>query len=242
MTNHLVVSHDAWIQARTEFLEQEKQFTRARDALSAARRALPWEKVEKPYHFTGPNGEATLSDLFAVKSQLVVYHFMLGPGLGRRMQILLLLGRQFRRHRRSSEGSRRQFPRRPACAAVQASRLSEAYGLVVSRVSSYGSDFNFDYQVSFSKEQLDAGKAYHNYEVHPNTMSELAGFSVFFKDEGGNVFHTYSTYARGLDMLNGAYHILDLVPKGRDEAGLKSTMGSGCAATTSMRTSAASSR
>lgn len=224
MTGHKIVTHDAWVAARKDFLAKEKAFTKARDALSAERRALPWEKVEKTYHFTGPNGEATLSDLFSGKCQLVVYHFMLGPDWAEGCKSCSFWADNF-------DGIGVHLKHRDvSLVAVSRAPLSKllAYrkrmGWSFPWVSSFGSDFNFDYQVSFTKEQLDAGQAYHNYEVHPNTMSELAGFSVFYKDDAGHIFHTYSTYARGLDMLNGAYHILDLVPKGRDEDGLKSTM------------------
>ena len=224
MTSHRVVPHDAWLAARKEFLEREKEFTRARDALSAARRALPWERVSKPYHFTGPNGEATLSDLFAGRSQLVIYHFMLGPDWAEGCKSCSFWADNF-------DGIGIHLKHRDvSLVAVSRAPLSKllAYrkrmGWSFPWVSSYGSEFNFDYQVSFTKEQLDAGEAYHNYHVHPNTMTELAGVSVFFKDEAGNIFHTYSAYARGLDILNGASNILDLVPKGRDEDGLKSTM------------------
>ena len=132
MTTHQVVSHDAWVAARKAFLEQEKQFTQARDALSAERRALPWEKVEKPYHFTGPNGEATLSDLFAGKSQLVVYHFMLGPDWAEGCKSCSFWADNFDGIAVHLKHRDCQFPRRFARAAVQAARLPEAHGLVVS--------------------------------------------------------------------------------------------------------------
>jgi predicted dithiol-disulfide oxidoreductase (DUF899 family) len=224
MTAHKVVSHEAWLAARKAFLAKEKQFTRLRDQLSAERRALPWEKVEKTYHFTGPNGEATLSDLFAGKSQLVVYHFMLGPDWAEGCKSCSFWADNFDGigvHLRHRDVSFLAVSRAPLAKLLDYQRRM---GWSFPWVSSFGSDFNFDYQVSFAPQQLAAGEAYHNYETRPNTMSELAGFSVFFKDEAGAIFHTYSTYSRGLDMLNGAYHILDLVPKGRDEAGLKSTM------------------
>jgi len=224
MTTHKVVSHDAWLAARKAFLAREKEFTRLRDQLSAERRALPWEKVEKTYHFTGPNGEATLSDLFAGKSQLVVYHFMLGPDWAEGCKSCSFWADNFDGigvHLKHRDVSFLAVSRAPLAKLLDYQRRM---GWSFPWVSSFGSDFNFDFQVSFTPQQLAAGEAYHNYESHPNTMSELAGFSVFFKDEAGAIFHTYSTYARGLDMLNGAYHILDLVPKGRDEAELKSPM------------------
>ena len=224
MTEHKIVSHDAWTAARKEFLAKEKAFTRARDALSAERRALPWERVEKAYHFTGPNGEASLSDLFAGRSQLVVYHFMLGPDWAEGCKSCSFWADNFNGvgiHLRHRDVSLVAVSRAPLSKLLA---YQKRMGWSFPWVSSFGSDFNFDYQVSFTKEELDAGRAYHNYELRPNTMSELAGFSVFYKDDAGRIFHTYSTYARGLDMLNGAYHILDLVPKGRDEDGLKATM------------------
>ena len=224
MAEHRVVSHDAWIAARKEFLAKEKAFTKARDVLSAERRDLPWERVEKIYHFTGPNGEATLPDLFAGKSQLVIYHFMLGPDWAEGCKSCSFWADNFDGvgiHLRHRDVSLVAVSRAPLSKLLA---YQKRMGWSFPWVSSFGSDFNFDYQVSFTTEQLDAGEAYHNYEVRPNTMSELPGFSVFCKDAAGRIFHTYSTYARGLDMLNGAYHILDLVPKGRDEDSLKSTM------------------
>ncbi len=224
MTAHKIVAHDAWLAARKAFLAKEKELTRLRDQLSAERRALPWEKVEKTYHFTGPNGETSLSDLFADKSQLVVYHFMMGPDWAEGCKSCSFWADNFDGigiHLKHRDVSFMAVSRAPLAKLLDYRRRM---GWSFPWVSSFGSDFNFDYQVSFTPQQLAAGEAYHNYEVHPNTMTELAGFSVFFKDESGAIFHTYSTYARGLDMLNGAYHILDLVPKGRDEGALKATM------------------
>lgn len=224
MTTHEIVPHDVWLAARKALLAREKEFTRLRDELSAERRALPWEKVDKRYHFTGPNGEANLSDLFTGKSQLVVYHFMLGPDWKEGCKSCSFWADNFDGiavHLKHRDVSFVVVSRAPLSKLLA---YQKRMGWSFPWVSSFGSDFNFDYQVSFTKEQLDAGEAYHNYEIRPNTMSELAGFSVFAKDAAGNIFHSYSTYARGLDMLNGAYHILDMTPKGRDEAGLKTTM------------------
>src|SRR5258708_16935219 len=221
---HRVVSHDEWIEERKKFLAEEKEFNRIRDSLSQKRRELPWERVEEDYVFDGPNGKETLPQLFGRKSQLIVYHFMFDPEWDAGCKSCSFWADNF-------NGIDVHLAHRDVTfAAVSRAKLPkiEAYkkrmGWSFPWYSSNGSDFNFDYQVSFTPEQLAAGKAYHNYVVRPNTSSEHAGTSVVFKDEEGQAFHTYSCYARGLDMLNGAYHYLDLAPKGRDEDGLSYTM------------------
>jgi len=223
MTDHEVVSHEQWIAARRELLEEEKELTRQRDALSRRRRQLPWERVDKDYRFAGPDGRVTLADLFGGRSQLIVFHFMLGPDWQEGCKSCSFWADNF-------NGTDVHLnPRDVTFGAVSRAPLPkiEAYrkrmGWSFPWYSSNGSDFNFDFQVSFTPEQIAAGEGFYNYTVRPNTMSELPGISVFVKDDG-RVFHTYSCYARGLDMLNGAYHYLDLAPKGRDEAGLSYPM------------------
>ena len=224
MTEHKVVSHAEWIAARQALLKEEKEFTRLRDALSRRRRELPWERVDKEYRFDGARGKVTLAEMFGGRSQLIIQHFMLGPDWDEGCKSCSFWADNY-------DGIDIHLNHRDATfAAVSRAKLPriEAYkkrmGWSFPWYSSDGSDFNFDYQVSFTPDQLAAGEAQHNYAVRPNKMSELAGTSVFFRDETGQVFHTYSCYARGLDMLNAAYHYLDLVPKGRDEAGLAYTM------------------
>jgi predicted dithiol-disulfide oxidoreductase (DUF899 family) len=215
-----VVSHDEWIAARKEYLAKEKEFSRVRDELSRQRRELPWEKVESQYVFEGPKGKETLADLFDGRSQLVVYHFMLGPGWKEGCPSCSLLADHF-------DGSTIHLANRDVTLLVvsraplaEIEAFQKRMGWRFKWVSSFGSDFNADYQVS-GKEN---GKVYYNYDFTEFPSEERPGASVFYKDEGGNIFHTYSTYARGLDILIGAYNFLDLVPKGRDEEGLKHGM------------------
>jgi predicted dithiol-disulfide oxidoreductase (DUF899 family) len=218
-----VVSHDEWLKARLELLAAEKEFTRQRDALTRQRQALPWEKVEKDYRFEGPGGPLTLSELFDGRSQLVVYHFMLGPDWEEGCTSCSFWADNF-------EGIPIHLAHRDVTfTAVSRAPLAriEAYksrmGWTFPWVSSHGSDFNFDYQASYTPEQLAEGKVYYNYNWEEG-HDELPGLSVFAKGEAGEVFHSYSTYGRGIDAINGAYQILDLVPKGRDEDALDFTM------------------
>ena len=220
MEAHKVVSHDEWIAARKALLAEEKAFTRARDAVSRKRRELPWEKIHKNYVFDGPDGKETLADLFGGKSQLIVYHFMLGPGWEEGCPSCSLLADHF-------DGSVVHLAQRDVAFVVvsrapldQIEKFKRRMGWDFKWVSSFGSDFNFDYQVSATPEEKSSGKATYNYEVTTFPSDERPGTSVFFKNPAGEVFHTYSSYGRGLDILIGAYNFLDLAPKGRDEEGL----------------------
>jgi len=220
LQNH-VVTREEWLAARKDHLVREKEFTRLRDQLSAERRALPWVKVEKNYVFDGPNGKETLADLFAGRSQLLVYHFMLGPEWEAGCKSCSFLADHI-------DGSVIHLVHRDVTfVVVSRAPLSkiEAYkkrmGWCFKWVSSFSSDFNSDFNVSFTQEDVAKGKTIYNYQVRESQEAgEAPGASVFYKDEHGTTFHTYSTYARGLDMLIGAYNYLDLVPKGRDEDGL----------------------
>src|SRR5689334_995188 len=212
-----VVSAAEWLVARRDLLNREKEFSRQRDALSAARRKLPMVKVEKEYVFEGPDGKERLADLFDGRSQLIIYHFMLGPGWEEGCKSCSYLADHF-------DGANWHLPHRDTTlAVVSRAPLSEiqAYkkrmGWRFKWVSSYGSDFNFDYHVSFTEQEEKKNKVYYNYEATEFISDELPGLSVFYKDEDGSVFHTYSTYARGLDQLVDTYSFLDLTPKGRDE-------------------------
>ena len=218
------VSHDEWHAARKEFLIKEKEFTHLRDELSRHRRELPWEKVEKQYVFDGPRGKESLADLFDGRSQLIVYHFMFGPDWIEGCPSCSLLADHF-------DGPAIHLANRDVTlAVVSRARISaiEAFkkrmGWRFHWVSSFASDFNYDYHVSFSPEERAKGKVQYNYDQVEFPSEEGPGLSVFLKDENGNIFHTYSSYARGLDVLVGAYNFLDLAPKGRDEEGLAFTM------------------
>lgn len=218
------VSHEEWLKARLELLRAEKEFTRQRDALTRRRRAMPWERVEKPYRFEGPDGALSLADLFDGRSQLIVYHFMFGPDWQEGCKSCSFWADNFNGipiHLNHRDVTFTAVSRAPWS---KISAYKTRMGWSFPWVSSEGSDFNVDYHVSFTPEQLAAGKAYYNYAVQPNTMSDQVGISVFCRNAADEVFHTYSCYSRGVDMLNGAYHYLDLVPKGRDEDGLKFSM------------------
>jgi len=212
-----IVSKAEWLVARKDLLTREKELTRLRDELSRHRRELPWVKIEKEYVFDGPGGKETLSDLFEGRSQLIVYHFMLGPGWEEGCKSCSYLADHF-------DGANWHLPHRDVTlVVVSRAPLSELMpykkrmGWRFKWVSSHGSDFNFDYHVSFTKEEEKKNKVYYNYTEGEFLSDELPGLSVFYKDQDGDIFHTYSTYARGLDSLVGAYNFLDLVPKGRDE-------------------------
>ena len=225
MEPHKVVSHDQWIAARKAYLAEEKAFTRARDALARKRRELPWEKVEKNYVFDTPQGKRSLADLFGGKNQLIVYHFMLGPGWEAGCPSCSFLADHF-------DGAVIHLAQRDVSfVVVSRAPLSEIetfkrrMGWRFKWVSSFGSDFNSDYQVSFSPGEKAGGKVFYNYEfIESFPSEERPGASVFYKNAAGEIFHTYSTYGRGLDILIGTYHFLDLAPKGRDEDGLAWSM------------------
>lgn len=219
MTQQKVAPHAEWVAARQEFLTKEKEFTRLRDELSRQRRELPWESVEKQYIFDGPHGKETLADLFGGRSQLMVYHFMLGPGWQEGCKSCSLLADHFDGmtiHLANRDVTLMVVSRAPI-AEIEA--FKKRMGWRFRWVSSFGNEFNYDYQASFTKEQVAEGAIY-NYATQRSLPEEAPGASVFYKDGGGQIFHTYSSYARGLDILVGAYNILDLMPKGRDEEGL----------------------
>jgi predicted dithiol-disulfide oxidoreductase (DUF899 family) len=218
MEPHKVVSHDEWIAARKAYLAEEKVFTRARDELSRKRRALPWERVETNYMFDTADGKQSLADLFGGKSQLVIYHFMLGPDWEAGCPSCSFLADHF-------DGTVIHLAQRDLSFVVvsraplpQIEAFKLRMGWRFKWVSSFGSDFNHDYQVSMTPQEKAGGKVMYNYQIIESFPSEeRPGASVFYKNAAGEIFHTYSTYGRGLDMLIGTYHFLDLVPKGRDE-------------------------
>lgn len=219
MTAHKVVSHDAWIAARQRFLLKEKEFTRLRDELSRERRELPWERVDKEYVFESTNGRETLADLFGGHSQLIVYHFMYGPDWEIGCRSCSFWADNFNNivpHLAARDASLVAVSLAPL-QKLQAQ--ARRFGWTFKWVSSHGSDFNFDYHVSFSPEALERGDTVYNYTPQKLGSTEMPGISAFFRD-GQQIYHSYSTYARGLDMLNAAYHYLDIAPKGRDEEGL----------------------
>jgi predicted dithiol-disulfide oxidoreductase (DUF899 family) len=224
MEQHEVVSREVWLAARRHLLAEEKEFTRHRDRLSEQRRALPWERVDKDYVFDGPDGKQSLAQVFDDRSQLVVYHFMFAPEADVPCKSCSFWADNFNgiiAHLNQRDVTFVAISRAPL-AKLQA--FAERLGWSFKWLSSGGSDFNYDYKVSFRPDDLAGGTASYNYGPTEMEMSDLPGISVFFKDDSGAVFHTYSCYARGLDMMNTAYNYLDLVPKGRDEDGLSFSM------------------
>lgn len=224
MSKHDVVSREQWLAARRELLAEEKAFNKARDALSERRRALPWVLVDKPYTFEGPSGRETLAELFGPRSQLLVYHFMFGPEWEQGCPSCSFWADNFNGidvHLAHRDISFVVISRAPL-AKLEAYR--QRMGWNFKWVSSFGTDFNFDYRVSFTPEELAAGEMDYNFTRTKFPSSEATGASAFAKDDDGNVLHTYSSYSRGVDMLNGAYHWMDIAPKGRDEQGLPYSM------------------
>lgn len=214
---HQIVSRDEWLAARQELLRKEKEFTRLRDQLSAERRALPWVKVEKDYVFDAPEGKVTLADLFDGRSQLVVKHFMFGPDWSEGC-----VGCSFELD--NTQGALQHITQHDVAYAVVARAPLEKtepfrrrMGWQVRWVSSYANDFNFDFHVSFTPEEIAGGTAYYNFQSGARVIDEMSGRSVFYKDAAGTIFHTYSSFARGGELFLTSYAFLDITPKGRDE-------------------------
>ncbi len=224
MQPHQIVSWQEWIEARKALMAREKELTRARDALSEQRRNMPWVKVDKPYMFDAPHGKVSLGDLFKGRPQLVVQHVMFAPEWDAACRSCSFW----------VDGFERMVPHLAArdTTMVAVSRAGvaklEAFkarmGWTFDWVSSGTNDFNYDYGVTFTRAQIEAGKPMYNFGTTPFYGEELPGISVFYRDDDGAVFHTYSTFARGLDMMNAAYHYLDLTPLGRHEDGLSFPM------------------
>jgi predicted dithiol-disulfide oxidoreductase (DUF899 family) len=221
---HKIVSRAEWIAERRELLNKEKESTRLRDELSATRRKLPWVKVEKNYLFDAPGGKVTLSDLFCGRSQLVIYHFMFGPDWKEGCPSCSFTSDHIDgalAHLAARDVTVVMISRAPL-AKIEA--FKQRMGWRFQWVSSYGSEFNADFHVSFTKEEVARRKVSYNYTMQEFPSEEAPGISVFYKDAGGDLFHTYSTYGRGIEPLVGTYMILDMVPKGRDEDHLSFTM------------------
>jgi len=215
--DHRVVTHEEWLEARRALLAEEKEFTRLRDRVTQRRLELPWEPVDREYVFDGPEGKESLGDLFAGRSQLVVYHFMFDPEDDVGCPICSFWADNFDPlgvHLAARDVTMIAVSRAPYDKIVP---YRERMGWRFKWVSSFANDFNFDYGVSFRPEQRE--EQLYNYGTLPPRNADREGLSVFFKDADGRVFHTYSAYARGIDLVNTAYNYLDLVPKGRDEEG-----------------------
>src|SRR6202453_800684 len=220
MQPHKIVSRQEWIEARKAHMAHEKVFTRARDRLNEESRALPWVKAEKNYVFDGPPGKPPLAARFRGRSQLVVQHFMFAPDWNEGCKSCSFW----------ADGFERMIPhlaaRDTTLVAISRAALSKLdafkarMGWTFEWLSSAASDFNYDYGVSFTPEEIQRGDKLYNFGTAGFGIEDAPGISVFFRDDTGNIFHTYSCFARGLDMMNAAYHYLDLTPMGRDEDGL----------------------
>jgi len=215
--NRKVVSQKEWLTARKKLLAKEKKFSKQRDELNQQRRKLPWVKIEKEYAFESQTGKLTLADLFEGKSQLLVYHFMFGPGWGEGCAHCSFWADHF------DSANIHIGQRDTTFAVISRAPLTEIepfkkrMGWQFKWVSSFGSDFNFDFGVSFTPEQIKAGVLPYNYGRFKMEIDELQGVSAFYRDKNGDIYHTYSSYARGIDLMNTTYNFLDLTAKGRDE-------------------------
>src|SRR5262245_4297565 len=221
---HPVVSREEWLRARTALLAREKEHTRLRDELSRQRRELPWVRIDKVYRFDGPDGEVTLAELFEDRRQLLVQHFMLGPGWEQGCPSCSFMADHtdgMNVHLAQRDITLVAISRAPL---AEIERFRRRMGWQFKWVSSHGSDFNYDFHVSFTPEEEARGEVHYNYDTQPFESEELPGVSVFYKDDAGEVFHTYSTYRRGVEVMMGAYNLMDLTPKGRDEDDLDFTM------------------
>ncbi len=219
ITGHAIAAHEEWVAARKALLEKEKELTRLMDEVAVARRALPWERVGKDYVFDGPEGKVSLADLFGGNRQLIIYHFMLAPGWEEGCVGCSLLADHVDGARRHFEHADVAFTFVSRAPVEEIARFRKRMGWTMRWVSCGGNSFNQDYKTSFGKEQVESGSIGYNYGTSPYVYEELPGISVFYKDAEGEIFHTYSAYARGLGILIGAHNFLDLTPKGRCELG-----------------------
>jgi predicted dithiol-disulfide oxidoreductase (DUF899 family) len=228
MNHNPIVSREEWLITRKLLLAREKEFTKAYDELSRQRRELPWVKIDKPYEFDGPTGKVTLAQLFNGRSQLFIKHFMMGPGaahqcVGCSLEVDHIEG--LLEHLENHDVSYVAVARAPI---EEIETVRKRMGWRFTWVSSYHSDFNYDFNVSFTAEQVASGRALYNFQRAPEWaagLADLSGDSVFYKDESGQIFHTYSTYGRGGEQFLGIYGYLDVMPKGRNETGPYHSLG-----------------
>jgi len=224
MSDHKIVAREDWVTARKELLAQEKEFTRLRDELTKKRQQLPWSKVEQEYVFEGKDGKESLAELFGECSQLIVYHFMFDPEWTDGCKSCSLLADHY------NPAVVHLKQRDVELVTISRARLEtllafqKRMGWSFKWLSSLENDFNRDFGVTFTPQELEQGPVHYNYQETTFPMTEAPGISAFYKDERGDVFHTYSSYARGLDLFITAYNLLDITPKGRDEAGLNYSM------------------
>ena len=222
--NHAVVTRSQWAVERLRLLKREKELTQLRDQIASERRNMPWLRMEKSYIFDTLDGQRTLADLFEGRRQLMVQHFMFAPGWEQGCPSCSFMADHI-------DGMNVHLAHRDVTLVVVSraplagiERFRQRMGWQFKWVSSHGDDFNYDFNVSFTPEQQAAGEVYYNWGLSPFESEEMPGISVFYKDGAGDIFYTYSTYARGTEAMMGAYNLLDLTPKGRDESGLRGTM------------------
>jgi predicted dithiol-disulfide oxidoreductase (DUF899 family) len=214
---HRVVPREQWLKERVALLAEEKEFTRRRDEMSARVRELPWVKVDKTYTFDTPTGPKSLADLFGPHSQLIVYHFMFDPTWSQGCKSCSFIADHYNplvvhfAHRDTSFVTVSRAP------IEKLEAFRKRMGWTFPWVSAAKTDFSHDFGVSFTDQELASDKTTYNYTGKPYPIRELPGLSVFYKDPRGNIYHTYSTFARGLDIFLGLYNYLDVTPKGRDE-------------------------
>jgi predicted dithiol-disulfide oxidoreductase (DUF899 family) len=224
MTNHAIVTREKWLEARRDLLAAEKDLMRRSDQVAQLRRQLPWIRVEKPYIFDGPHGRQALAELFDGRQQLVVQHFMLKPGAEQGCASCSYMADHtdgMTVHLAHRDVTFVAISRAPF---AEIERFRRRMGWRFKWLSSFGTRFNYDFRVSFTPEEMAKGKVPYNYGTWPHASEELPGLSVFWKDDAGDVFHTYSTYGRGVEVMMGTYRLLDLTPKGRDEGGTSHKM------------------
>ncbi|MBH0236381.1 DUF899 domain-containing protein [Methylobrevis albus] len=217
-----IVSREAWLGARTALLAKERALTHQLDALRAERRQMPWVRIETPYVFDGPNGPVTLADLFGARSQLAIYNFMLPPGSDHICPGCAFVSDHIDAARQHFEQADLAFAAVSRVPLARIEAVKQRMGWRFPWVSSEKNSFNFDFGVSFTPEDIAAGRAVYNYGTPIKRSEDMFGISVFAKNDAGDVFHTYSTYSRGADLLIGAFNWLDIVPKGRNETGTMS--------------------
>lgn len=223
-TNHPVVSMDQWVTERKALLAREKELTRLQDQIASERRALPWVRIDKAYAFDAPEGRRTLADLFEGRRQLLVQHFMLGPGWEEGCKSCSYMADHIdgmKLHLEHRDITMLVISRAPL---IEIERFRERMGWKFKWVSSYGTEFNHDFGVSFTKDELAQDEVYYNFDMQPFPHEEAPGVSVFYRNEAGEVFRTFSTYGRGVEVMMGTYRMVDLTPKGRDERNRFDTM------------------
>ena len=220
LANHPVVTPDRWIAERKKLLAREKELTHLRDKVAAQVRALPWVRIDKEYVFDTPVGKRTLADLFEGRSQLMVQHFMLGPGWEQGCPSCSYMADHTDGMNIHLEHRDITFVAVSRAPLAEIERFHRRMGWKFKWVSSNGSDFNYDFHVSFTPDEKKKDEVYYNYGLQGFESEELPGISVFHKNDKGEIFHTYSAYRRGVEVMMGAYFMMDLTPRGRDEAGL----------------------